>query len=74
MRKVIRKLKLIKETKEIEIETAREENSFRTKGSLRRRKPPRESRVRTLIYREVRKPEKEVSNQLLIYTSSEDFS
>jgi hypothetical protein len=70
MRKVMRKLKSIKETKEIEIETAREE----TKESLRRRKLPRESRVRTLTYREVRKPEIEVSNRLLICTISEDFS
>jgi hypothetical protein len=70
MRKVMKKLKSIKETKEIEIEMAREE----MKESLRRRKSLRESRVRTLTYREVRKPEMEVSNQLLIYMILEDFS
>jgi hypothetical protein len=60
----------MKETKEIEIEIAREE----TKESLRQRKLPGESRARTLTYREVRKPEMEVSNRLLICTISEDFS
>ena len=54
----------MKETKEMEIKMAREENSFRIKESLRRRKPPGESRARTLTYGEVKKPEMEVSKSI----------